>query len=85
MEGVYGRLDGVSIEAQESAWVTTGHSAPSSTGSGGPHFNMGRILLMKERTPEAERAFRRALSYDPEYLPALRGLEYIRGQGLRTL
>lgn len=49
------------------------------------HFNMGRILLMKERTAEAERAFRRALSYDPEYLPALRGLEYIRGQGLRTL
>ena len=50
-----------------------------------PHFNMGRILLMKERTEEAERSFRRALSYDPEYLPALKGLEYIREQGLRTL
>ncbi len=50
-----------------------------------PHFNMGRILLMKERTGEAERAFRRALEYDPEYLPALKGLEHIREQGLRTL
>ncbi len=46
---------------------------------------MGRILLMKERTAEAERASKRALACDPEYLPALKGQEYIRGQGPRTL
>ncbi len=49
------------------------------------HFNMGRILLMNNKTAEAERSFERALSYDPNYLPALGALEYIRGQGLQSL
>ena len=43
-----------------------------------PHFNLGRILLMKERVEEAEQAFQRALSYDPDYLPARQALEAIR-------
>ncbi len=49
------------------------------------HFNMGRILLMNNKTVEAERSFERALSYDPNYLPALGALEYIRRQGLQSL
>ena len=43
-----------------------------------PHFNLGRVLLMKGRVEEAVRAFQRALSYDPDYLPALKALEVIR-------
>lgn len=50
-----------------------------------PHFNMGRILLMKNQTVEAERSFKRALSYDPNYLPALGALEYIRRKVLQSL
>ena len=50
-----------------------------------PHFNMGRILLMNNKTAEAERSFERALSYDPSYVPALGALEYIRRRGLRSL
>ena len=43
-----------------------------------PHFNLGRVLLMKDRVAEAERAFERALSYDADYLPARKALEFIR-------
>ncbi len=43
-----------------------------------PHFNLGRILLNKGRVEEAERAFEQALSYDPNYFPALKALEVIR-------
>ncbi len=43
-----------------------------------PHFNLGRILLAKERVEEAVQAFERALSYDPNYLPARKALEVIR-------
>jgi Tfp pilus assembly protein PilF len=43
-----------------------------------PHFNLGRVLLMKGRVAEAERAFERALSYDADYLPARKALEVIR-------
>lgn len=43
-----------------------------------PHFNLGRILLMKGRVEEAARAFERALSHQPDYLPARRALEVIR-------
>ncbi len=43
-----------------------------------PHFNLGRVLLMKGQVEEAVRAFERALSYDPDYLPALKALEVIR-------
>lgn len=43
-----------------------------------PHFNMGRVLVMQGRLTEARDAFERALSYEPDYLPAQRALEYIR-------
>ncbi len=46
-----------------------------------PHFNLGRILLMKGRLEESKRSFERALGYDPDYLPALKALEDIRKQG----
>ncbi len=47
-----------------------------------PHFNLGRILLKKGRDEAAAREFQRALSYDPNYLPARIGLEYLRDRGL---
>ena len=47
-----------------------------------PHYNLGRILLAKERFEDAERAFKRALDYAPGYIPAMVGLEYIRRQGV---
>ena len=43
-----------------------------------PHFNLGRVLLKKGQLIEAKRSFERALSHDPNYLPALRALEYLR-------
>ena len=43
-----------------------------------PHFNLGRIQLMKDQLEEAERSFERAISYAPDYLPALVGLQIIR-------
>lgn len=43
-----------------------------------PHFNLGRVLLMKGRVEEAERAFERSLSYDADYFPARKALEVIR-------
>ncbi len=46
-----------------------------------PHFNLGRVLLMKGRLEEARRSFERALDYEPNYFPAQRALEYIRAQG----
>jgi tetratricopeptide (TPR) repeat protein len=42
-----------------------------------PHFNMGRVLVMQGRLTEAKSSFERALSYEPDYLPAQRALEYI--------
>jgi len=50
-----------------------------------PHANLGRILLVQGKVEEAKRSFERALVYDPQYLPALLGLEYIRRGGLRGL
>ena len=50
-----------------------------------PHFNLGRILLGQERVAEAKRAFERALSYDPNYLPARKGLEVIEREWGETL
>ncbi len=50
-----------------------------------PHTNLGRILLGQGKVEEAQRSFEHALAYDPEYLPALMGLEYIRQGGLRRL
>jgi tetratricopeptide (TPR) repeat protein len=43
-----------------------------------PHFNLGRILLMKGRIEEAKRSFERALSHNPDYLPARKALELLR-------
>ena len=50
-----------------------------------PHANLGRILLIQGSVEEAKRSFERALEYDPQYLPALLGLEFIRRGGLRSL
>ena len=36
---------------------------------------------MEGRLDEARRSFERALDYEPDYLPALQGLAYIRAQG----
>jgi Tfp pilus assembly protein PilF len=46
-----------------------------------PHFNLGRVQLIKGQLQEAKRSFERALSYDPNYLPAHQGLAFIRSQG----
>ena len=43
-----------------------------------PHFNLGRVLLSQGRIDEAKRSFEQALSYNPEYVPAISGLELIR-------
>ncbi|MFQ5935384.1 MAG: tetratricopeptide repeat protein [Acidiferrobacterales bacterium] len=43
-----------------------------------PHFNLGRVLLLKGRLTEAIESFERALSYEPDYEPALKALKYIR-------
>lgn len=50
-----------------------------------PHFNLGRVLLMKGRVSEAKQSFTRALMYDPDYLPPRMLLEYIREQGLEPI
>jgi tetratricopeptide (TPR) repeat protein len=50
-----------------------------------PHYNLGRIFLAQGKIEEARRSFERALEYDPEYLPAIMGLLYIKQQGLKAL
>ena len=50
-----------------------------------PHANLGRILLMQGKVQEAKRSFERSLEYDPQYLPALLGLVFIRRGGLQGL
>jgi len=50
-----------------------------------PHANLGRILLIQGKVEQAKRSFERALEFDPQYLPALLGLEFIRRGGLRGL
>lgn len=42
------------------------------------HFNLGRILLAKADVDGAERAFRRALEFAPDYGPARAALKVIR-------
>lgn len=49
------------------------------------HFNLGRALLMKGRLGDARRSFERALAYDPDYLPALKALEFLREEGIEEL
>ncbi len=43
-----------------------------------PHFNLGRVLLSQGKIDEAKRSFERALSHNPEYVPAIKGIELIR-------
>ena len=50
-----------------------------------PHFNLGRVLVMKGRVSEAKQSFKRSLSYDPDYSPARMALEFIREQGLEPI
>ncbi len=50
-----------------------------------PHFNIGRIELMRGREAAAKRSFERALSYDADHRPSLEVLELIRRHGLQTL
>ena len=50
-----------------------------------PHYNLGRVLLGQGKIEAAKRSFERALEYDPEYLPALLGLMYIKQRGLKGL
>jgi len=49
------------------------------------HANLGRVLLGQGKVEEAQRSFERALEHDPEYLPALMGLEYIKRGEFRGL
>lgn len=49
------------------------------------HANLGRVLLGQGKVEEAMRSFERALEHDPDYLPALTGLEYLKRQKLRGL
>ncbi|MBI4207543.1 MAG: tetratricopeptide repeat protein [Betaproteobacteria bacterium] len=50
-----------------------------------PHHNLGRVLLNQGRIEEAKRSFERALEHDPQYLPALLGLLYLKQLGLEGL
>jgi Tfp pilus assembly protein PilF len=50
-----------------------------------PNANLGRILLIQGEVERAKRSFERALEFDPQYLPALLGLEFIRRGGLQGL
>ncbi len=65
----------------ESASITAASAAStrrgSSTSSRG-HFNLGRVLLSQGKIDEAKRSFERALSHNPEYVPAIKGIELIR-------
>ena len=42
------------------------------------HSNLGRVLLSQGKIDEAKRSFERALSHNPDYVPAIAGLEFIR-------
>ena len=50
-----------------------------------PHFNLGRVLLEQGKLREAQRSFERALEHDPNYLPALQALEFMKRHGLKGL
>jgi len=59
-------------------WLRRATEAPRYCCYEFPHFNLGRILLMKGRLAEAKRAFERALSHNPNYLPARLALDALR-------
>jgi len=46
-----------------------------------PHANLGRVLLAQGNLDAARLSFERALEHDPEYLPALLGVELIKQMG----
>ena len=62
-------------------WFRRALLAPRYESYAFPHFNLGRVQLEKGQLQEAKRSFERALSYDPNYLPARQGLAFIRSQG----
>lgn len=44
---------------------------------------MGKIYLKKKLYGKARQEFERALEIDPNYLPAMEGLEILRALGLK--
>ncbi len=48
-----------------------------------PHFNMGRIYLKKKMYEKAREEFKKSLAIDPEYVPALEGLELLKESGMK--
>jgi tetratricopeptide (TPR) repeat protein len=47
-----------------------------------PHFNMGRIYLKKKMYEKAREQFKKSLAIDPDYAPALEGLELLKQTGM---
>lgn len=43
-----------------------------------PHYNLGRVLLMQGKIDAARRSFEAALKANPQYLPALFALEFLK-------
>ena len=81
--GVY--LIGLGRPAEAVPWLEKAMAAKRYCCYQYPHTNLGRVLLGQGRMAAAERAFKRALAYDPDYAPALLGLQYIRDQGFESL
>ena len=48
-----------------------------------PHFNLGRIYLKKKMYEQARKEFKKALEIDPDYEPALQGLEVLQQMGMK--
>ncbi|MBI4487595.1 MAG: tetratricopeptide repeat protein [Deltaproteobacteria bacterium] len=48
-----------------------------------PHFNMGRIYLKKKMYEKAREEFKKSLEIDPNYEPALQGLELLKATGVK--
>lgn len=48
-----------------------------------PHFNMGRIYLKKKMYEKAREEFKKSLAIDPDYVPALEGLELLKESGMK--
>lgn len=48
-----------------------------------PHFNMGRIYLKKKMYEKAREEFKKSLEIDPNYEPALQGLELLKATGMK--
>jgi len=48
-----------------------------------PHFNLGRIYLKKKMYEKARQEFEKSLEIDPNYLPALEGMEILKALGFK--